>query len=576
MTIKKTVQASILAGFIFSLYSSNPLHASLKTNDASTVVKLIQKDGAVLRVLSVENSLSSKGFKNPRKLQSIPMMVSEDAASSIEIFEEWVYPNSQLPKIFQQSQFKTLAALPNNTETDYESSAIAAQKEFRTLIDQGPAANRICLTLVGDGYTLAEKEKFFSDSARLTKELFVGQTFASYLPLFNVYAVFIPSKESGLSDGKKKDTALGLYRAPAGSKRGIMPGNVSVIESTLKLAPKTDFPILIANDDYYGGLGGRYAITTRSERSGIIVLRHELGHNFGVVGEEYDGGYAYFGANSSSNLNVDWAPWLTETKGVEQAGLYLLGGYLWTNLSNGKQSLDFDLPAPTSGTSYTYAIELSTVGWETSKDVRVTLDHQVVDAVGDYTNDRAFLKIQTQATLAPGSHHLEFEEVIHDGDNVLGFAQVFAYPDNYNFNSSAISAYRTYDSDMNLAGYRPTHDQCLMRDMLKTDFCSVDKENMWIRFLQRIQLIDDLAVMSNINGSKTISLKTPKLNGLQVHWYKSDGGSYTELVDRKNQLEWTLPSNTSPSGAYQVKVEFQTSEVRTSTSDFTVTQAFNL
>ena len=49
----------------------------------------------------------------------------------------------------------------------------------------------------------------------------------------------------------------------------------------------------------WGGLGGRYAITTRSLTSGSMVLRHELGHNFSNVGEEYDGGQVYSGANFS-------------------------------------------------------------------------------------------------------------------------------------------------------------------------------------------------------------------------------------------------------------------------------------
>lgn len=158
--------------------------------------------------------------------------------------------------------------------------------EVRTIVDQGPSENRIDLTIVGDGYTEAEKTRFFEDAKRLTDDMFIGQTFASYLPLFNVHAVFVPSNESGLSDVERKDTALKLHRSPQGSKRGILPGDRRAAERALGLAPDTDYPILVANDDFYGGLGGRYAITTRSHNSGTMVLRHELGHNFGSVGEE--------------------------------------------------------------------------------------------------------------------------------------------------------------------------------------------------------------------------------------------------------------------------------------------------
>jgi hypothetical protein len=124
---------------------------------------------------------------------------------------------------------------------------------------------------------------------------------------FNVYAVFVPSKVSGIGDGSPKDTAFRLYRDPAGSKRGIMPGNESALVRAMNMAPATDYPIVLANDDYYGGLGGRWAISTRSRATGLMVLRHELGHNFGEVGEEYDNGYVYRGANASRSIRVPWA-----------------------------------------------------------------------------------------------------------------------------------------------------------------------------------------------------------------------------------------------------------------------------
>jgi hypothetical protein len=50
-----------------------------------------------------------------------------------------------------------------------------------------------------------------------------------------------------------------------------------------------DYPSIIGNDPFYGGLGGEFVIATESETSGTIVLRHEMGHNFISVGEEYDG-----------------------------------------------------------------------------------------------------------------------------------------------------------------------------------------------------------------------------------------------------------------------------------------------
>lgn len=72
---------------------------------------------------------------------------------------------------------------------------------------------------------------------------------------------------------------------------------------------------LVGNTDLYGGLGGEFtwvlpchalspvrgeahpsgSITTASKLNGALVLRHEIGHSLIPVGEEYEGGYAYFG-----------------------------------------------------------------------------------------------------------------------------------------------------------------------------------------------------------------------------------------------------------------------------------------
>lgn len=54
---------------------------------------------------------------------------------------------------------------------------------------------------MGDGYTLEEQDLFFADIARLVTEMWSADTFAPVLPLFNVWAVFTPSAESGIGVG---------------------------------------------------------------------------------------------------------------------------------------------------------------------------------------------------------------------------------------------------------------------------------------------------------------------------------------------------------------------------------------
>ena len=82
--------------------------------------------------------------------------------------------------------------------------------------------------------------------------MFVGDTFQSFLPLFNVHALFRPSKESGIgAQGKWKDTSFRLYRDGT-ELRGIYTANPRAARQACRAVGKyaCDFPSLIGNDPY--------------------------------------------------------------------------------------------------------------------------------------------------------------------------------------------------------------------------------------------------------------------------------------------------------------------------------------
>lgn len=90
-------------------------------------------------------------------------------------------------------------------------------------------------------------------------------------------------------------------------------------------------------------------VITPSVLNGALVLRHELGHSIIEVGEEYDGGFAYFGCNAAQKPeNIGWTQWLTDptilgnsddTARVERA-IMSIQQYPWTILNN-TYSVDF-------------------------------------------------------------------------------------------------------------------------------------------------------------------------------------------------------------------------------------------
>ncbi|MEW6278090.1 MAG: M64 family metallopeptidase [Candidatus Eremiobacterota bacterium] len=479
-------------------------------------------------------------------LRSLPAGLAEEEAPSRDVYEEVLVADRAL-----SPEYRAIARVSDD-KPEWPGS------EVRTLVNQGPTRNRINLTIVGDGYTPEEKEKFFQDARRITDDMFQGQTFASYLPLFNVHAVFVPSKESGLSDGDRRDTALKLYRSPSGSKRAVMPGDRRAAERAIALAPATDFPILVANDDYYGGLGGRYAITTRSVDSGTMVLRHELGHNFGNVGEEYDGGQVYSGANHSYSEEVPWRHWVEGDLPVGH-GQALVGDYPWQNLADGPVNYPFSVPQNSKVT-----IDLSGVGWDTPEDVEILMDGQVVPYTGLFTDDRSFFKPTEEISLEPGRHTLTVREKIQDGDNVLGAVRINAYDPDYNFTPGKVGAFPSFNAWEQQAGYRPTHKDCLMRDMRSTEFCPIDRENMWQRFLARLNLIDGVDMSVESDGTRKVALRTPALEGLSVRWFRVNSeGQEEELSQLQNQRTFQPDP-----GHYRVKVEFRSPEVRVYNDDF--------
>lgn len=546
--------------------------------------------GDEVELVSVE-STDAQIKKDQVVLRSVPDEMCHDHGAEADVFEELYVAESALTDE-QKAKIEETRLFKSQAENQWPGS------EVRTLVNQGPSENRIDLTIVGDGYTEEEKCRFFEDAKRLTDDMFVGQTFASYLPLFNVHAVFVPSNESGLTDTERKDTALSLYRSPAGSKRGIIPGDRWAAERALRLAPDTDYPILVANDDFYGGLGGRYAITTRSHNSGTMVLRHELGHNFGNVGEEYDGGQVYSGANHSSSSNLPWTHW-TDGEGQVHEAQNLARGYPWKNLAEGPITVDFQVPEGDENGPQQIGIDISSVGWETPEDVKIFIDGQEQRYEGVYTEDRSFFRLPEAQGLAAGEHRLEIRQVVEDGNNVVAAVRINSYPADYDFTPDKVGGFPTFNAWGRNVGYRPTHESCLMRNMRSTEFCSVDKENMWHQFLNRIDLVDAVKVetLTGRDGEqlKKISVETPDLEGITVKWYGMEVPEppedqeppregeepppppepiEVELAHLQGLTSWVADSEDA--GQYRVEVTFATDEVRSYSDRFRTEHSFEL
>ncbi|OZJ03033.1 hypothetical protein BZG36_03259 [Bifiguratus adelaidae] len=451
--------------------------------------------------------------------------------------------------------------------------------EVRKIIDNGPPQNRIDVVFMGDGYVLSEKEKFFEDIERLAREMFVGDTYQSTLPLYNIWAVYVESNESGVGvNHEPLDTAFGLVRDGT-ELRGIYCTKVREAREACKLTgpDACDFPSLIGNSDYYGGLGGEFTISTRSKTSGTVVLRHEMGHNFVNVGEEYDGGWVYSGVNAARSLEkVKWKHWLTSELRAEENAM-LVQDYSWYDLANGPYKLNFT----STGGYERWMLQISASGVETDGSFEAYLDGEPLPWNTTGNLDRAFTVWERHESLKAGDHHLEFRGTAPATKDSpirqLCSTNMHEFPseDKYISDSSHISAYPS----RNYAGrvsYRPTNEGCLMRNMSHPTLCPICVEGLWMQHLAKVTLIDNINVHCNdalddttqAQSTCRISLEPVPLaqfrkgKGVEgerylVTWYK-DGIRQADLDD-------SFAFNGTRSdlwGEWKVRLEYLTPEIR--------------
>jgi hypothetical protein len=501
------------------------------------------------------------------KYENEVKVFKKDAINSVYDTSYKSINTSELIETYSMSQDASqenleLLCPKKSTITISEADISESSDEVRKIVDSGDPNNRIDVVFMGDGYTSGEREKFFGDVARLSKEMFEGITFKSWLPLFNIWGIHVNSVDSGIGYNGPKNTPYKLYRNK-GQLRGIFSGNTDNARTKCKLTGinACDYPALLANDDFYGGLGGEFVISTRSERTGTVVLRHEMGHNFIEVGEEYDDGYTYDGINSASALKtIGWKNWLSGPL-REEKEIYRLLEYPWHDLSKGSKNFTFKSDGKYS--SWHLVISVTAAGQADS--LEFALDGKVLPWETRGSDDREFYNWYGNSGFSAGQHtlsvHSKTEPTNKQIPRMISSVALHEYGNEKEFEISSdyYSAYPTWDINRKKT-YRPTNEGCLMRNMTASSFCNVCKEGMWHQFLNRISLIDGVTVS---NGKATVS---PLMLGqlrpidqriegekLEISWFKS------------NQLQPEFNDQLSvsvSSGSWKVQVKLITPEVR--------------
>lgn len=138
----------------------------------------------------------------------------------------------------------------------------------------------------------------------------------------------------------------------------------------------------------------------------------------------------------------------------------------------------------------------------------------------------------------------------------------------YHIDNEYVSAYPTWNY-WRRKSVRPTSAGCVMRNMTHEKFCSVCREGLWINFLSKISLIDNVTVSDKmeLDGTKIVSLTTLKLAQFRPAQQQGIEGEYMEIKWLKDDVEQKDLHNRirikAPIGSkWTVKVRYETPEVR--------------
>jgi len=184
----------------------------------------------------------------------------------------------------------------------------------------GPSPQKVDLLILGDGYTQAEMGKFEADAKRLSAHLFSVSPFKERANDFNVWALAVPTQESGVSrpsTGVHHASSLGTRYDIFGSERYVLTLDNRALRGIAQHAPYEFIEILVNNETYGGGgIFGQFSTAAAGNTWANYLFVHEFGHHFaGLADEYYTSSVAY--AASSTRMEP-WEPNVTALRDPAQ------------------------------------------------------------------------------------------------------------------------------------------------------------------------------------------------------------------------------------------------------------------
>jgi hypothetical protein len=218
-------------------------------------------------------------------------------------------------------------------------AAASAVASVVTLINNGPSSNRVDVVFVGDGYTAGQLGLYAGHVQNLVNNFFAIQPYATYAPYFNIHRVDVVSNEPGVDHDPTfpiwRDTALNMGFWCNGVER-LLCVSVPLAHAYANNAPDWQQIVAVANSSKYGGAGytdSAVGTLPGANAWALDTMRHEMGHSFGRLADEYGGNCTFNGpepwqANASKltaaqmlSSGAKWGDWLNYNPGPAYDGL---------------------------------------------------------------------------------------------------------------------------------------------------------------------------------------------------------------------------------------------------------------
>jgi hypothetical protein len=165
------------------------------------------------------------------------------------------------------------------------------------LVDNGPAAMRWNLVLMGDGYQASELPTFRSDADAFVERLRSTEPFDELMGGINVFLVDVQSNDSGarnLITGAAARTFFDASFGNQGIERLLIVNNQLALDTALTATGlqnnHVQMTMVIVNSLTYGGSGesvGSVAVFSRHP-NGLETAIHEMGHAAFHLADEYE------------------------------------------------------------------------------------------------------------------------------------------------------------------------------------------------------------------------------------------------------------------------------------------------